>query len=118
MFSNGDKVVCINDKFHPAIAALYTALPKEGNTYVVREVRLGIEPVTMKGDVSILLIGLINPKAESKAALERGFSADRFRRLDEMQDEAARRQSEIEEEPDREECPQPAELEPATENQA
>jgi hypothetical protein len=118
MFSNGDKVVCINDKFHPAVAALYTALPKEGVTYVVREVRIGIEPITMKGDISILLIGLINPKAESKAALERGFSADRFRKLDELQDEAGRRQSETETQPDWQEQPQPAEVEPATQNLA
>jgi hypothetical protein len=36
--------------------------------------------------VSVLLIGLVNPKADSKSALERGFRADRFRPLQEMRE--------------------------------
>jgi hypothetical protein len=37
--------------------------------------------------VSVLLIGLVNPKADSKSALERGFRADRFRPLEELRGE-------------------------------
>jgi len=37
--------------------------------------------------VSVLLIGLVNPKADSKANLERGFRADRFRPLEELRNE-------------------------------
>jgi hypothetical protein len=34
----------------------------------------------------VLLIGLVNPKADSKSALERGFRADRFRPLQELRE--------------------------------
>ena len=85
-FGVGDKVVCVDDKFPPDISKLYTALPVKDVTYVVRDIRLGIN-LTMEGDVSVLLIGLVNPKADSKANLERGFRADRFRPLEELQNE-------------------------------
>ena len=85
-FSIGDKVVCVDDKFPPDISKLYDALPVKDTTYVVRDIRLGIN-LTMEGDVSVLLIGLVNPKADSKANLERGFRADRFRPLEELRNE-------------------------------
>ncbi len=80
----GDHVVCIDDKFPLGITKLYTALPKDGVSYVIRDVRLGIN-LAGEGDISLLLVGLVNPKANSRAALERGFSSIRFRPLDEMQ---------------------------------
>jgi hypothetical protein len=92
----GDKVVCVDDKFPPDISKLYDALPVKDTTYVVRDVRLGIN-LTMEGDVSVLLVGLVNPKADSKSALERGFRADRFRPLDELRAEKSTSQS-VEEE--------------------
>jgi hypothetical protein len=85
-FGVGDKVVCVDDKFPPDISKLYDALPVKDSTYVVRDIRLGIN-LTLEGDVSVLLIGLVNPKADSKANLERGFRADRFRPLEELQNE-------------------------------
>lgn len=42
--------------------------------------------LTLEGDVSVLLVGLVNPKADSKAGLERGFRADRFRPLQELRE--------------------------------
>jgi hypothetical protein len=87
-FNIGDKVVCVDDKFPPDISKLYDALPVKDTTYVVRDIRLGIN-LTLEGDVSVLLIGLVNPKADSKANLERGFRADRFRPLEEMQSESS-----------------------------
>ena len=81
----GDKVVCVDDKFPPDISKLYDALPVKDSTYVVRDIRLGIN-LTMEGDVSVLLVGLVNPKADSKSALERGFRADRFRPLQELRE--------------------------------
>lgn len=83
-FDIGQKVVCIDDRFHPQIAALYTALPKEGSAYVVRDVRIGIHHPGGQGDVSLLLVGVVNPKANSKASLERGFSETRFRAQGEL----------------------------------
>jgi len=85
-FGIGDKVVCVDDKFPPDISKLYDALPVKDTTYVVRDIRLGIN-LTLEGDVSVLLIGLVNPKADSKANLERGFRADRFRPLEELRNE-------------------------------
>jgi hypothetical protein len=89
----GDKVVCVDDKFPADISKLYDALPVKDTTYVVRDIRLGIN-LTMEGDVSVLLVGLVNPKADSKAGLERGFRADRFRPLDELRSENAASQQE------------------------
>ena len=85
-FNIGDKVVCVDDKFPRDISKLYDALPVKDTTYVVRDIRLGIN-LTLEGDVSVLLIGLVNPKADSKANLERGFRADRFRPLEELRNE-------------------------------
>jgi hypothetical protein len=82
MLEPGQHVICINDKFHPGIAKLYTQLPRKDREYVIRDVRLGIQPGTRAGAVSVLLVGLINPKADSKAQLERGFDQDRFRPVD------------------------------------
>ena len=87
-FGIGDKVVCVDDKFPPDISKLYDALPVKDVTYVVRDIRLGIN-LTMEGDVSVLLIALVNPKADSKANLERGFRSDRFRPLEELRQERA-----------------------------
>ena len=81
----GDKVVCVDGKFPPDISKLYDALPVKDSTYVVRDIRLGIN-LTLEGDVSVLLIGIVNPKADSKSALERGFRADRFRPLQELRE--------------------------------
>jgi hypothetical protein len=103
-FSIGDKVVCVDDKFPPDISKLYDALPVKDTTYVVRDIRLGIN-LTLEGDVSVLLIGLVNPKADSKANLERGFCADRFRPLDELRSEQTATQS-VEE---KKELPEPVE---------
>jgi hypothetical protein len=91
----GDKVVCVDDKFPPDIGKLYDALPVKDTTYVVRDIRLGIN-LTMEGDVSVLLIGLVNPNADSKLALERGFRADRFRPLEELRNENAAAKTEEE----------------------
>jgi hypothetical protein len=66
----GDKVVCVDDKFPPDIGKLYDALPVKDSTYVVRAIRLCIN-LTMEGDVSVLLIGLVNPKADFGATSQR-----------------------------------------------
>lgn len=87
MFEIGDKVVCIDGKFPLGVAKLYTALPKEGVTYVVREVNLGVRLDCKTGDLSVLLVGLVNPLNENtRAKKERGFSATRFRKLEELKD--------------------------------
>lgn len=88
LFEVNQKVVCIDDKFPQWILPLYTALPKEGVVYVIRDVRLGVRPDCRTGDISLLLVGLVNPRSDSRSAHERGFSQERFRHLEEMQSRA------------------------------
>lgn len=83
-----DKVVCVNDRFWPEIANLYTDLPIKGRTYVIRDVRIGIDPLG-NGSPSLLLVGLVNPKANSFAKLERGFVPERFVPLSEYRKETS-----------------------------
>lgn len=78
-----DRVVCINDKFEPAVAAFYTALPKKGATYVIRNVCLGVAVNGQPGEVCLHLVGLNNPKSKKAPFPERGFSSERFVPLDE-----------------------------------
>ena len=70
----GDKVVCVDDKFPPDIGKLYDALPVKDTTYVVRDIRLGIN-LTRAGDVSVLLVASStprrNPGRDSNAAFAR-----------------------------------------------
>lgn len=76
--NKGDQVVCINDKFDSTARKLYSQFPRKGSIYVIRDVRLGIQTDCKTGDVSLLLVGIVNPFATSKAGLERGFRLDRF----------------------------------------
>lgn len=85
MFEVGDKVVCIDGRFPMMVAKLYTALPTEGETYVVRAINLGVRLDCKTGDLSVLLVGLVNPVNEgTRAKKERGFSETRFRKLEEL----------------------------------
>lgn len=97
MFEVGDKVVCIDGKFPLLVAKLYTALPREGVTYVVREINLGVRLDCKTGDLSVLLVGIVNPLNEdTRAKKERGFSETRFRKLEELKDLAKTRKVEPE----------------------
>jgi hypothetical protein len=80
------KVVCVDDKFPVGIEKLYDQLPVKDMTYVIRDLQMGICLDCKTGTVSVLLVGVVNPKADSKANLERGFHPDRFRPLDEMKE--------------------------------
>lgn len=81
----GQKVVCINDTFDPLIASLYVTLPKKWVTYVIRDVILGINAKGEPGEVCIYLLGMHNPKSNTPPFPERGFNAERFRPLDEVE---------------------------------
>jgi hypothetical protein len=88
VFNKGQKVVCIDDKFSLRVFGLFVAFPKEGMTYTIREVRsidmpenekLGLPPV----EIRVLLQEIVNPK-DTATGLERGFRAERFRPLEEL----------------------------------
>lgn len=101
MFSNGEKVVCINDNFPAAVRALYTELPAKGRTYTVRDCELGRAKMT--GDKQrgwgsatwkVLLVEIVNGVDPSTTGprggnSELGFLADRFKPLEEVTDSNA-----------------------------
>ncbi|MEM9446480.1 MAG: hypothetical protein AAGA18_14135 [Verrucomicrobiota bacterium] len=79
----GQKVVCVDGKFPLGIEKFYDALPKEGVTYTVRDVSLGVNLKGQEGEVAITLVELINPCSDTPPYPERGFKAERFRPLEE-----------------------------------
>lgn len=89
----GQKVICINDTFTPAIRALYKQLPVKDTIYTVREVFLGREKIVKGGDsatVGLLLEELKNPPDPfHQGEQELGFSSERFAPLNELPDEEA-----------------------------
>ena len=80
----GQKVVCVDGKFPLGIEQFYVALPKEGETYTVRSVCVGVNWKGEAGEVAIHLVELINPRSDKPPYPERGFNAERFRPLEEM----------------------------------
>jgi hypothetical protein len=89
----GTKVVCIDDKFPLGIEKFYVALPKAGIVYVIREMCVGVSLQGEEGEVCVLLVGLNNPRSNKPPFPERGFKAERFRPLDELKEQNARRQT-------------------------
>ena len=90
----GSKVVCIDDKFPLEIQKFYTALPKEGVVYVIREMCVGISLQGEEGEVCVLLVGLHNPRSSKHPFPERGFKAERFRPLEELTEEEVVKETE------------------------
>lgn len=98
MFEVGDQVVCVNDKFEPAIRAMYSALPVAGVTYTVRDLVMGrtrisfIPGVENGVTVTVLLAELSNPPDENVhkpgSVSEPGFRPERFVPLEEYEEEA------------------------------
>lgn len=86
MIDINDKVVCVNDQFDPWVKRLYRALPVQGMVYVVRDVLLGVRhsPRGRSGATRLLLVGLVNDWAGKTPTTERGFDAERFRKLDQL----------------------------------
>ncbi len=96
MFDIGEKVVCVDDRFHPEIAWLFTALPVKGTVYTVRECDMGRAKWTtaQKGwdsvEMKVLLVELVNgvdPSTEKGCPAELGFAARRFAPLTDIRNE-------------------------------
>jgi hypothetical protein len=94
MFITGQKVVCVDDRFPLGIEKFYTALPKKDVVYVVRGTTVGIGLDGSEGEICVYLVGLVNPKSNKAPFRERGFKAERFRPLDELE------VSDVEQEPE------------------
>lgn len=86
MFTTGQKVVCINDKFPAWVYKLYVELPVIGKVYTIRDVVLGqamdVSTSKFDTDISIYLKELDNP-IHSGLKREPGFREDRFKPLTE-----------------------------------
>ena len=93
MFSVGQKVVLVDDKWPETVKQLYLQLPVLNTVYVVRAVRVGVKADELIMDMrrvleqSLLLVGIFNPT--NKLGVEAGFAASRFRALDELKQTAA-----------------------------
>lgn len=87
MFLTGQHVVCVDGNFPLGIEKYYTALPKEGKSYVVRGTAPGVSLKMEEGEVAVYLVGLINPTSNKAPYRERGFKCERFRSVDELTDE-------------------------------
>jgi hypothetical protein len=94
MFSVGQKVVLVDDRWPDAARALYTAFPVKGPAYVVRAVLDGVHVDTLMMDChvkqvpALLLIGVTNPRNNN--GKERGFDARRFRAIQEKTERAVK----------------------------
>src|SRR5712675_585221 len=85
MFLPNQKVVCIDGKFPLGIEALYAELPKEGNTYTIRDVVPGVGLTGEEGEVAVYLCEISGPR--NAHGIERGFKAERFAPLSTTEDE-------------------------------
>jgi hypothetical protein len=102
MFSTGQKVACIDDKFEPWVFDLYRSLPKKDKIYTVRALRSGrsnprfevnddaeIKMTGAEFDILVLLEELKNPDdPHSSVKQELGFRSERFAPLIEDHEEA------------------------------
>ncbi len=81
MFYVGQKVVCINGRFHPLVWEWADHVPIKGEIYTVRQVLSGTCPVDHSSGSAIRLHELINPKSSNGD--EVCFSTWRFAPLEE-----------------------------------
>ncbi|HUI05855.1 MAG TPA: hypothetical protein VL486_02495 [Verrucomicrobiae bacterium] len=72
----GQKVVCINDSFPPAVADWCTSLPIAGYVYTIRAIQIGYNGPGGTQNLGLLLEEIVNPK--SSLGYEAGFLTYRF----------------------------------------
>jgi hypothetical protein len=99
MFSVGQKVVLVDDRWPETVRQIYLQLPVLETVYVVRAVRVGVKADELIMDLrrvlesSLLLVGLYNPA--NNLGVEAGFAASRFRALDELKKTAVEEQEAV-----------------------
>lgn len=90
----GAKVVCVDGAFSDLIKLLYRQLPVKGGVYTIRQVSLCRDTIQSKkgsATVGVLLNEIVNgPDPLHVGNAELGFSAERFREIEEA--EAASRE--------------------------
>ncbi len=97
MFQNGQRVVCIDDKFEPWVFDLFKSLPRKDGVYTIRAMRMGrsnpnfavdddanLHITSADPDIMVLLEELHNPDdPHSTVKQELGFRAERFAPMEE-----------------------------------
>lgn len=86
MFLPNQKVVCVNGQFPLGLEKLYGDLPKEGNTYTIRDIVPGVGLTGEEGEVAVYLCEIKSPL--NVHGIERGFRSDRFAPLLTIEEEA------------------------------
>lgn len=84
----GQRVVCVDDRFPKWVVEYFNQLPVKGRTYTIREVCLRRE--TLRGSesatIAVLLHELHNPPDPAhKGGEELAFKAERFAPLEEIE---------------------------------
>jgi hypothetical protein len=87
MFEPGQQVVCVDDRFHDWVLAIYNELPCAGNIYTIRDVLPGIEADGKTATTAVLLAEIHNEPNAS--GFERGFAPWRFVELEMDEQEQA-----------------------------
>lgn len=88
MIGVGDKVVLVDDHWPESVKHLFSQFPIKGPQYVVRDAFPGIDADVLLMDkhrktaTCLLLIGVHNPAGTKVGAKERGFNANRFRKIE------------------------------------
>jgi hypothetical protein len=96
MFEKGQKVVCVDDDFTPAVLALYEKVPVKDTVYTIRTVYVGRGNVLKKdsgkmdGEIGVLLEEIrnpVDPSLRTGLSGELGFRSERFAPLQTVPDE-------------------------------
>ena len=80
VYTCGDKVICVDDRFPRAIVDWCDQLPKAGCMYTIRAIQPGSNPITGVRCLGLLLEEIVNPQIPK--GRETGFDHNRFSRLD------------------------------------
>ena len=75
-YSIGQKVICINDAFPPAVADWCDHLPIAGCIYTIRDWQIATDQISGLSNMGYLLEEIVNP--ESSLGCEAGFWHNRF----------------------------------------
>src|SRR5438270_6574455 len=75
----GQKIVCIDDRFHRGVSEWCVSVPVVGHHYTIRRIQPGFDAYTQESGLGFLLEEIVNPKTPN--GCESGFFCDRFRPL-------------------------------------
>jgi hypothetical protein len=80
VYTCGDKVNCVDDRFPRAIVDWCDQLPKAGCIYTIRAIQPGSNPITGVRCLGLLLQEIVNP--QTPEGRETGFDHNRFSHFD------------------------------------